>query len=91
MITCLVKLNCPFPVESIASFLLFKLHRPINKLDDQAIVNNITVLPASVLNKETDNMSHKITERFKNNKKKLIAIHLSGPHLELFWAYLLLS
>ena len=46
--TIFVKLN-PFPLPSIDSPFLFKEHLETIRLDDQAIVKSITVLPANVL------------------------------------------
>lgn len=48
--TILVKLN-PLPLPSIDTPLLSKEHLETTRLDDQAIVNNMTVLPANVLRK----------------------------------------
>lgn len=49
--TIFVKLN-PFPLPSIDSPFLFKEHLETTRLEDQAIVKSITVLPANVLKLE---------------------------------------
>jgi len=48
--TIFVRLN-PFPFLSIDTPFLSKEHLETIKLEDQAMVNNITVLPANVLYK----------------------------------------